>query len=107
MSLSERVRRLEGACSPAGEGWQLDESWRTDRRAVELEGDGPWAKLKRIRDANPELRNKSLMDMAEDLIPGFKKWVREGAAAYEASHEWRWMNGRCYVRERPGLRGVT
>jgi len=104
VSLADRVRRLERDCSPVGQGWQLYE-WKP--REPDLEGDGPWAKLKRIRDnhPDPEVRNKSLMDMAEDLMPGFKRQVKEGAEAYQASHEWRWMDGRCYVRERPGLRG--
>ena len=103
MSLVDRVRRLERNCLPTEDGWELDEAWPPK---IDLDADGPWAKLKGIRDNHPDpaVRNMSLMDMAEDLIPGFKQRVREGAEAYKVSREWRWMDGRCYVRERPGFR---
>ena len=97
MSLSSRIRRLEREHEQVGHGWKLDEPRKPD-----LSGDGFWAKLKRIRDNHPHLqvRSKSLMDMAEDLMPGLNQRVKKESEAYQASHEWRWIKGRCYVRER-------
>ena len=99
-----RVQRLERSLEDTRGGWEPYDPLP----CPDLEGDGVWAKLKRIRDnhSNPAVRNMSLMDMAEDLIPGFKERIKRAGAAYEASHEWRWINGQCYVRER-SERAVT
>lgn len=103
VSLAGRVGRLERGSSFAAKGWRLADA---PTPPPDPDGDDVWAVLMRIRDSYPDpvVRNKSLMDMAEDLVPGFKQRVEEEGAAYQASHEWRWINGRCYVRERPELR---
>jgi hypothetical protein len=101
VSLADRVRRLERSPSVAGGGWQLYEPMPPP----DPEGDDFWSELTRIRDSHPDpaVKNMSLMQMAEDLVPGLQQRVKEGADAYEVSHEFRWMNGCCYLRKRPGL----
>ena len=98
ISIDQRLRRLE-AGAKSNEGWQLNEPLPP----VDLDGDGIWAQLNRIREnhQDPKVRNMSLMEMAEDLCPGFTARVRRAGADYEASHEWQWFNGLCYIRERP------
>ena len=97
-----RIQRLEKSLEDTGDGWELYE----ESPPPDLEnGKGFWPTLYRIRRDHPSevVRNMSLMEMAEDLIPGYAERVKRNSEDYEASHEFRWTNGRCYVRELPNL----
>ena len=85
-----RLRRLEQV---TGEG-----DWRPFTPTP-----GPWLRamverLTEIRDNHPDprIRGGSVMAM---LGPEFKAYVENAAPEFEATHEWKWHNGRCYVRE--------
>ena len=97
MSLGDRLRRLEKRCAASEEGWKPHEKHRLSPRAEALIDE-----VRRFRDSHPDpaIREASVMDI---LGPEAKATARKAAEEYEARHEWRWVNGQCYIRERPEL----
>ena len=97
MSLSDRLRRLEKQCAASDEGWKPYDKHKLSPRAEEL-----FDEVRRFRDSHPDpaIRQASVMDI---LGPEAKETARKATEEYEARHEWRWINGRCYIRRRPGF----
>lgn len=97
MAIKDRVRRLERQMTPAADGWQLfplataeEQAALRARLAGKIEEAGPRAELS-----------------ADELRAGLDEvmsFLRAAAASYEATHEWKWVDGRCYARQRPAGR---
>ncbi len=95
--LSARLDRVEARLggNPLGPEWTLSnpwpvrerllarlESWKTDERQDPSRG-SETAHEGRVTD--------------EDI----HRLLRSKLEEYEATHEWRWVNGECYERRRP------
>ncbi len=93
MTLRRRVERLEDRV-PVADGWQPyriptpeeNEAVR-EKLAAAIEKAGP-------RRVVPD-------DELWANMQAVKADLAAAAAEYEAAHEWRWVDGQCYVRKRP------
>ena len=93
MRLTARLDRLERA--RGGDGWQLEAPY---------DEAGIYAKLAPImaRAGYDTTGADTLHALgrlhSDDDKRALLAELKPAAAAYDASHAWRWMRGRCYVR---------
>jgi hypothetical protein len=98
VALRDRLRRLERQLTPATDGWELFSLPSAEEQATLR------AKIAgMIGAAGP--RAEVSADELRAGLDEVKAFLRAAVARYEAAHEWKWVDGCCYVRQRPaGLR---
>lgn len=92
MSIETRLKRLEDETG-LGDGWIPFDI----KPSPEIQ---QWIdELRALRDSYPTgstTRAGSIMDM---LGPEFQERVKKAGEEFNARHEWRWIDGQCYIRE--------
>ena len=97
-TLETRIDALERK-APA-EGWQpfappTDAEWHEHLAAMGISTTAQEAAAKGFRSIAHEMASRAGLTLAE-----FNAQMNAEAQEYEAAHEWKWINGKCYIRKR-------
>jgi len=107
MSIKSRLAKLE-ASAGVDDGWEpfTPPEPGNDDWEVRIETTLGWPVGTISRTAH-EAAAKGYQSVTDEIahllgvpVQEYLAWLKERSDAYEARHEWKWVDGKCYIRER-------